>query len=321
MSSAPKYFAQLLNPLVLQIVGADAAKVVNNMSTNDLAKLSADAAQESFITDVRGWVVAHVGVLKKADRVWLLGSHASPSTVAGHIDRYIIREDAVVSDVSQAYALFVVGDGPKEHPVEHVAEQANGRANDASATAEDLTKLSAGTRFEPPSLFTFVCPLPIFGQGTLLLCCPSEQRVRAIETLSAKGLKLSTVEQFEWLRISSFWPLHPADISDKTIPQELDRDRLAISFTKGCYLGQETIARLDARGQLQKKLCLIELTSTGEYAAGDALHHGEKEVGHITSLGRDPASEAVRALAILRRGNFAAGTRLTCNGFAAQVLP
>lgn len=302
---------------MLQIVGADAAKVVNNMSTNDLAKLPADAAQESFITDVRGWVVAHVGVVKQMDRVWLLGSHASPSTIAGHIDRYIIREDAVVSDVSQEYALFVVGDGPDEF----IAKQTDGHVNDGNEIAVGLTTPSAASRFEPLGLFTCECPLPVFGQGTLLLCCPCEQAAQAIETLSANGSELCTVEQFEWLRISSFWPLHPADISDKTIPQELDRDRLAISFTKGCYLGQETIARLDARGQLQKKLCLIELTSTGEYAAGDSLLNGEKEVGHITSLGRDPAGEAVRALAILRRGNFAAGTQLTCNGFAAQVLP
>ena len=103
--------------------------------------------------------------------------------------------------------------------------------------------------------------------------------------------------------------------------QELDRDRQAISFTKGCYLGQETIARLDARGQLQKKLCLIELTPSREIAIGATLYNGEKEVGHITSLARDPASGSVRALAILRRGNFAAGTQLTGNGFEAQVLP
>lgn len=317
MLLAPKYFAQLPNPLVLQIVGADAAKVVNNMSTNDLAKLPVDAAQESFITDVRGWVVAHVGVWKQVDRVWLLGSHASPSLIANHIDRYIIREDAVVSDVSQEHALFIVGDGPDQH----LAEYADGRTSDGSATADRLTAAAAATRFEPPSPFTCGCPLPVFGPGTLLLCCPSKQAAQAIEKLNANGSEFCTAEQFDWLRISSFWPLHPADISEKTIPQELDRERQAISFTKGCYLGQETIARLDARGQLQKKLCLIELTSKGQYAAGDSLYNGEKEVGHITSLARDPASDSVRALAILRRGNFAAGTRLICNGFDAQVLP
>ncbi|MCC7333492.1 MAG: hypothetical protein IT422_00245 [Pirellulaceae bacterium] len=317
MLPAPKYFAQLPNPLVLQIVGADAAKVVNNMSTNDLAKLPVDTALESFITDVRGWVVAHVGVLKQMDRVWLLGSHASPSTIATHIDRYIIREDAVVSDVSQEYALFIVGDGI----VEHVASQTEGLVSDGNASADHLTPVSANSLFEPSNLFAFACPLPIFGQRTLLLCCPAERAEQAIETLSANGSEFCTAERFEWLRISSFWPLHPSDIGDKTIPQELDRDQQAISFTKGCYLGQETIARLDARGQLQKKLCLIELSSTGEYAVGDALTNGEKEVGHITSLARDPASGSIRALAILRRGNFAAGTRLTGNGFEAHVLP
>lgn len=317
MLPAPKYFAQLPNPLVLQIVGADATKVVNNMSTNDLAKLPVDTALESFITDVRGWVVAHVGVLKQMDRVWLLGSHANPGVIVSHIDRYIIREDAAVSNVSQKFALFIVGDGTDEH----VASQTDGLVSDGNASADHLTPVSATSLFEPSNLFAFACPLPIFGQGTLLLCCPAEQAEQAIETLSANGSEFCTAEQFEWLRISNFWPLHPVDIGDKTIPQELDRDRLAISFTKGCYLGQETIARLDARGQLQKKLCLIELSSTGEYAVGDALTNGEKEVGHITSLARDPTSETVRALATLRRGNFSEGMQLICNGFTAQVLP
>ncbi|MCA9182875.1 MAG: hypothetical protein KDA51_15545 [Planctomycetales bacterium] len=317
MLPAPKYFAQLPNPLVLQIVGADAAKVVNNMSTNDLAKLPVDAALESFVTDVRGWVVAHVGVLKQVDRVWLLGSHATPSALVNHIDRYIIREDAAVSDVSQKYALFIIGDGP-QLPVD---EGTDGRASDANAIAVQPTAGRRATPITTPSLFTCECSLPVFGQGTRLLCCPSEQAARAIERLRASGSEFCSAQRFEWLRISSFWPLHPADIGDKTIPQELDRDRQAISFTKGCYLGQETIARLDARGQLQKKLCLIELTPSREIAIGATLYNGEKEVGHITSLARDPASGSVRALAILRRGNFAAGTQLTGNGFEAQVLP
>ncbi len=317
MLPAPKFFAQLPNPFVLQIVGADAAKVVNNMSTNDLAKLPLGSALESFITDVRGWVVAHAGVLKQADRVLLLGSHASPTAIANHIDRYIVREDAVVTNVSQEFALFIVGDGPEEFVDGHVGE----RGSEGSVTGKPTAPLSDTMTVDPPSLFTCACPLPVFGQGTLLLGCPSEQAKRAIEILAANGSEFCTVEQFEWLRISSFWPLHPADISDKTIPQELDRDQQAISFTKGCYLGQETIARLDARGQLQKKLCLIELASSGEYAVGDALYNSDKQVGHITSLARDPASQVVRALGILRRGNFAPGTRLTCHDFEAVVLP
>ncbi|MEO8269649.1 MAG: hypothetical protein ABI557_08015 [Aureliella sp.] len=315
MLPTPKYFAQLPNPFVLQILGADAAKVVNNMSTNDLAKLPVGGALESFITDVRGWVVAHVGVVKQVDRVWLLGSHASPSVIANHCDRYIIREDAVVSDVSHDYALFVIGDGPEVL----VAESGGGRASELSTTVEPMSAGSSAMPFEPPSLFTLACPLPVFGRGAMLLCCPSEHALRAIETLSARGSIYCTSELFEWLRISSFWPLHPADISDKTIPQELDRDLQAISFTKGCYLGQETIARLDARGQLQKKLCLIELTANGQYSVGDTLYNGDKEVGRITSLAHEPASDAVRALGILRRGNFSAGTQLTCNGSVATV--
>jgi folate-binding protein YgfZ len=295
MLPAPKFFAPLPSPFVIQVMGADAAKVVNNLCTNDLAKLPVGGAFESFVTDVRGWVVAHASVIKQVDCVWLLGTHASPSAIANHIDRYIIREDAVVRDVSSTHALFVIGNEPDEA----------GNAATVAGSGEALPPTVAHALSEPTGIFTLHCPLSVLGPTSQLFCCPREQVDLAIAALRASGAELCSPEQFEWLRISNFWPLHPADISDKTIPQELDRDRQAISFTKGCYLGQETIARLDARGQLQKKLSLVELASDGQYNLGDTFSNGDKEVGHITSLACDPASKVVRALAILRRGNFA----------------
>ncbi len=67
------------------------------------------------------------------------------------------------------------------------------------------------------------------------------------------------------------------------MPQELDRDTKAISFTKGCYLGQETVARLDALGEVQRKLCLVELDGWGVQAARKLVDQ-DKEVGSLTSI-------------------------------------
>jgi folate-binding protein YgfZ len=106
------------------------------------------------------------------------------------------------------------------------------------------------------------------------------------------------------------------DIWEKCIPQELDRNAQAISFTKGCYLGQETIARLDALGQIQKKLCLLKIDGTS-VQPGTAILADDKEVGTVSSVA--PESDATFALGVIRRGYFDSGTVLTCNGAQAAV--
>jgi folate-binding protein YgfZ len=121
---------------------------------------------------------------------------------------------------------------------------------------------------------------------------------------------------WQQLRTAHFWPLMGVDIWEKCIPQELDRTEQAISFTKGCYLGQETIARLDARGQIQKKLSLLRID--GPVQPQQKLLFNDQEVGQITSA--VASNHGFLALAVLRRGFFELDTRLTCCGFAAQVI-
>lgn len=284
--------------------------MVNNLSTNDLAKLPIGNYQETFITDVRGWVVAHAAALKQAESVWLIGSHETPSKICDHIDRYIIREQAHINDHSTTHELLVAGSGV---------------AASAPPAREQDPGHSAAT--EPFSLSTpclLECAVPILDAASRLWCIADEQVDLALTELQQRGVQTCRPQLFQWLRITNFWPLNPADIADKTIPQELDRDPRAISFTKGCYLGQETIARLDARGQLQKKLCLVELTASDAaevFEAGDKLLAADKEVGHITSLAQQEHTATWRGLALLRRGNFAAGTQLLCRGQKVQVLP
>ena len=317
LPAVPFRVAQLPHVMLIEVAGSDAAKVVNNMSTNDVLKLPVDGGLETFITDVRGWVVAHVGVVKTQASVWLIGWHPEPQAVCKHLDRYIIREQAQVHDRSAEHALLLVAPAlPEVSDASGAAvpgEQPP-RSVDLAVPAVDLDGL-------PEPLLR--CLLPVLGQGGLVLCYPKEQLPAVLEVCQQQAGVICDAQQAQWSRISSFWPLAPADISDKTLPQELDRDARAISFTKGCYLGQETIARLDARGQLQKKLCLLELApsdSALELAPGDAVLSGDKPVGVLTSVARQPNGGTWRALATLRRGHFAPGTPLLCHSQPARVL-
>jgi folate-binding protein YgfZ len=124
---------------------------------------------------------------------------------------------------------------------------------------------------------------------------------------------------WEQSRIENFWPWFAVDFDDKNLPQELDIDPRAISFKKGCYLGQETVARLDALGQVQKRLCLVDITTQpNDFAAmpaptvGQALHIDEKPTGVITSLVESPVEKHHWiALAMLKRSAFQTEASIT----------
>lgn len=270
-------FVTLDQPLLIEVSGDDAGKILHNLTTNQVLSLSVGASVETFVTDVRGWVVAH-GMLFRLEesRWWLVGQHPDSEKVASHIDRYIIREDARVTDLSPLATIEFYPDqlagGTKADTLQHIAFVALGRNSALSVAVSD----------------------------------------------SALGNCVTTGRSPDWqrLRIGNRWPIMGEDIWEKCIPQELDRNAQAISFTKGCYLGQETIARLDALGQIQKKLCLLKIDGTS-VQPGAAILADDKEVGTVSSVASE--FDTTFALGVIRRGYFNAGTILTCSGERAAV--
>ncbi|MEM1303251.1 MAG: glycine cleavage T C-terminal barrel domain-containing protein [Planctomycetota bacterium] len=149
-------------------------------------------------------------------------------------------------------------------------------------------------------------PLPAFGEGARLsLGTPSPS-----DAIAAAA--------FEAFRIEQRVPLDGADTDDTVIPQEVDRNATAISFTKGCYLGQETVARLDALGRVKRKLRLLRLG--GDAAPGDELTVDGKAAGRVTSVSWSPKHRSVIALAYVKDQHTAVGTRLSHAAGSAEVL-
>jgi len=223
------FIAKLPRPFVIEIAGSEASKVVNNLSTNDILKLPNEGHCETFITDVRGWVVAHAVAIRRDTSLWLIGSHESASKICNHLDRYIIREDATVHDRSSDYGLLVFDPGPSSSS----STAPLAVVNDTLPLGEFLELFK--DLVQQPILLD--CPAPVVSSTSRLLTVPLQQVEQLSQASAARQLVWATDEQFAWRRISNFWPQSPADIGDKTIPQELDRDRQAISFTMGCSLG------------------------------------------------------------------------------------
>ncbi|WP_417750077.1 YgfZ/GcvT domain-containing protein [Rosistilla oblonga] len=280
---------------VVEMTGDDRTTVLNNLTTNDFKRLEVDHGWETFITDVRGRAIGHVCGFNESQRLLMLGCGSQGKTLASHIDRYIIREDAVITDRSEAFVGWLIS-GQQAPAIE-------------GFTPAEAPRLACGTlAIGDASASWFQLPWTS-GQDCLVLA--SADAAEAVEKwLTEQEFPVVDGQVLEAARIAAGWPRFGIDCSDANLPQEVDRNEQTISFTKGCYLGQETIARLDALGQVQKKLVQMQISGDAVPATGTKLIDAEKPCGEIRSAIVSPTDGKVIAIGYVRRKWFDAGSQL-----------
>ncbi len=268
----------------VQLTGKDRVTFLHNMCSNDIRRLEPGHSCEAFCTDVKGKILAHVLVMAAADRLQLLTVPGQAEHIIKHLDRYIIREDVQLADVAADHTWnYVVGP----------------RAANVSVTADLVVK----------------CDL-LWPGGFLV-------RTANAASHSFEALPIVDTGSPAWtaLRVESGWPLFGTDFDESHLPQEIDRNRQAISFTKGCYLGQETIARIDALGHVNKKLVLVKFAGAQLLSVGMKLTSGGQEVGAVTTSTWSPQFAGPTALAFVRRSSNDVGTKLQSAAGQAEVVP
>ena len=279
---------------LVRVAGADAIKVLNGLCTAKLVDLTAGKTTEAMFTDDRGRVLAHgmVALEPAQPVVWIYGQYPDPAKLAAHIDRFIFREDAQPKDVSGLWSGVLIDSDASSGGWAALAEKLS------MAVDSDCAALTVGGHEGR------LMRLPITAADARLLIVPVAAKSDLAAWLTDLGIDAGNAHEFEDKRIRNFWPIAPHEMNERTLPQELDRNQLAISFTKGCYLGQETVARLDALGDVQKKLCLVELSGSDEMVSGQSLQREDKEVGKLNSVSPLLRDGKRLALATMRRGSM-----------------
>lgn len=281
---------------VIEVTGTDRNKILNNLCTQDLRHLQPGQVCETFMLDVKGRTISHGIVVSLDSKTLFISSPGQGSRLAPHIDRYIIREDAVVRDTSSDYQAILF------RPIAW---------SSIATECKDLEQVDSIEQVEAPSS-RIVIAVPWLGAKSVLVLLSGMAQEHDIEKLGLEVLSSDCESRSHWEleRISNFWPWYGEDINEKNLPQEIGIDTRAISFKKGCYLGQETVARLDALGQVQKQLVLVELRtpSTWAFQSPHELTHEGKSIGYLTSACKSDSSDESAAtwmgLAMLKRGYF-----------------
>lgn len=283
----------------IELTGNDRAKFLHNFCTNDILKLSPGQGCEAFICNVKGRVIGHITVFVDETSLWLEGVSGAAATLTAHLDRYLIREDVTITDRSaEVTELLLVGPSASELITQFFGECRLGLDQSQRRSIEGVeVRIAHIDRLDHP---------------TWLLIVPKSAADQVVRQFTAQGIPLGTVEQMESMRISAGFPHYGRDITDEHLAQEVGRTARCISFTKGCYLGQEPIARLDALGHTNRELRRLASTASG-LTSGMIVRDAEntQDIGVITSASSSPEGNGSIALGYLKSRWLTAGTNVS----------
>ena len=285
----------------LCVLGADRAKFLNGQVTNNVKDLRTGEGCYAAIVSAKGKIQSDVYVYILENEILLEFEPGLSPIVQERLEKYIIAEDAQIADVSSAYGLWSV-QGPKAASV--VAKMPRPEKPNAVRKFEDaalgeiyLTNRSR-TGTTGYDLFVPIAAMQAVG----------DQLVLAAKEVGGRPCGWRALET---ARIEAGIPRFGVDMDETNLaPEALGPD--AISYSKGCYIGQEVIARVRTYGQVARALRGLRLPEKLATlpVKGDKLFLGEKEVGSVTSAIASTRFKANLALGYVRREANQVGTEL-----------
>ena len=283
----------------LSATGADVLDLLNRLSTNLVESIEVGSGARTVLTDERGRILDHLQVFNMGTWTLLIVGPRNRERVLAWIDKYTIVDDVQTEDITLSTAMFNIL-GPQ---------------------ARDKLSVLAGTQVNALDLYQWT-DATIHGTGVQVLRTdsagnPSYEVMSRVEDAAAlwRAMKDAGIvpigsEAFEALRIEGCIPGPEAELNDAYNPLEAGLWN-SISFNKGCYIGQEVIARLDTYGKVQRHLVSIGFPGGTHVESGAKLSCDGREVGSVTSVAQVPGKDGLLALGYIRKEASALGTKLT----------
>jgi tRNA-modifying protein YgfZ len=281
----------------LSVSGSEAAEYLQGQVTNDVEALAPGEGRYAALLDRKGHMQGDLRVLRTGDGFRLDTEAVAGDALLRHLTTYKIGRDVEVEDISGAWATIsvigpaagaLVADGPLGAEYSHRPLAIDGLATIAATTDQGVDLLVGA------------------GDAAAMLARLAE---RGVEPVSEQAAEI--------VRVESGRPRFGHEMTTATIPQEAGINERAVDFAKGCYIGQETVARLHYRGKPNRHLRGLRLSAGAQDGAPVRL--GERELGTIGTAVISPARGPI-ALAILRREAEPAATVEVGDELTAEVV-
>ena len=276
---------------LIAVLGKEAVQFLDGLITNDMKTLEAGGQMLAAFPNAQGRLLAVVRVLRQGDRFLFETEGATQEKLFENLFRFTYAGDFFVEDLSLKYRSFEIFGGLSE-------------LEDAQDTAN-----FQGVAYE--------------GSGSSTVFVPLESADAFRESLTDAGGIAMPDETFETIRIENGVPKYGLDMDETTIVPELGLEGL-ICYTKGCYIGQEIIARIHFRGHVAKKLAGLILSEPPAVTGGTAMEvelssTDGKNAGRLTSVTYSPKLGRNIALAFVRYDFLEPGTELLTGNTTATV--
>ena len=289
--------------IVVRVAGDDRASFLHGMCSNDVVGAAPGTVVPALFLTEHAHVIADCFLWITPGAILLEIESALWTRVRAHLERLLVADD-VEFELEEGDPLTVIEvEGARGRDAIAGAVASGAADGGACAALEEWRHASAGD--------LMIANLPRFGAPAYSILAPASKVESIIAKLIAAvpGAGAIGVDVLETIRIENGIARVGVDTGEKTIALEARMER-AISFSKGCYLGQETIERATARGGLKKRLVGIRFGGERLPGVGAKIKLGGKEVGVVSSVARSPRFGAI-GLAIVQQAAWATGATVT----------
>jgi folate-binding protein YgfZ len=277
---------------VVRVAGPDRLSWLHSITSQQLEGLAPRVSTELLVLSPQGHIEHAAGVVDDGEATWLITERESAPALAGWLDRMKFMLRVEITDATEQWAAIgepVAADGIEGEPVTW---------HDAWPNV-----LAGGTRYGPPE-----SEHPGAARPWRLVLVPRADLVAEVAARESAGWPLAGTWATEALRVEAWRPRFAREVDNRTIPHELDWLRTAVHINKGCYRGQETVARVHNLGRPPRRLVMLHLDGSqhllpeaGAEVRLPASDGGEgKVVGTLTSMARHHELGPI-GLAVLKR--------------------
>lgn len=275
----------------IAVSGKDRTSWLNGLVTCDVSKKTSGDAAYGLVVTKAGKIQSELYVLFGEEDLWLGGYASRSAEIAAELDRHLIMEEAELESIADPAPTWLLALGPRAKAAVHAAREAGARAGMSQRG----------------------------GLPAAIVAAPAAALSATIEavTASAAPSMIATPQGWERIRVEHGIPEFGIDFDDANYPQEASLERDAVSFDKGCYLGQEAVFMLEKRGHVKKRI--VQMLVRGSVAPGDKITLPDgTEVGKVTSRAlRSPGQHL--ALGWVKYKQARAETELTIGEARATV--
>ena len=291
---------------VIAVRGDDRQGWLDGMLSCNVKKLAAGGGAHGLLLTPQGRIVCELHVLHRGEELWLETEASAIAGVIARLEKFVIADDVTLVDLSPSWVRFALeGEGAQ------ALFAALGGALPASAHGVANAQLAGAEVAAASYGFTHAEALQLFA--------PRASEAALLAALIGAGAQRESAEMLELRRIEAGTPWLGKELDASVLPAEARLDGIAVALDKGCYTGQEVVARMRSRGRLSHLLVGLRFSDGATPALRSPLQGERGEAGSVTSAVRSPRFGAI-GLGFVQAPLAEPGTKLRVHGGEVTVV-